>query len=255
MVAVGKALSDAYLSAGAPVVDFVDEVTGAVYVHAPLLSFGSATTDSHTHLLTLKAGARVVYSRIGGSNRAIVLGALPLSSVGQKFQAEVEPDPRADFPADRPTAGDVVLRHGGAVVVLATNGEIVIDTKESGQPVKVQLSGSGVLRVSRNGVEPEEHVLLAGPVRALLDEIIDRLNTVHTELNGLAHDAAKTLSPATVIAPPTAGAAVAAFIAAAKKRTLTLALLPELLATDQSLESSVVLLPVDSRSDTDIDVG
>lgn len=220
-------VTQVYQRAGAPICDIADEATGSIYLRCPVLMLGGATQEQHLHVPPVAKGSRVVFAPYRGSSRgAVVLGSIAPSSVGSLFQSEVESDPATDYPTSKVGLKDGVWRNGGAVIVVTDSGLIVLDTASSGQSVNVQLGGGQSLRISRNGQEPTERLLMEGPTRDLLDTLVDHINDLQTQVTTLT------------TAVQTLGSPVPAFVATELAPTGTDLAAGAILISDETAEIS-----------------
>lgn len=79
---------------------------------------------------------------------------------------------------------DYSIEFAGARFTMSEHGDLVLDTRRSAKPVRVQVSPGQALRISVDG-EAEERVLLAGPLIAYLTQIAARLNQLGRALLNL----------------------------------------------------------------------
>lgn len=191
-------------------------------------------------------GARVVWLPLAGADgrAGVVLGAVMHRNTGAIFhEEETHPEPDEDYPWKINT-NDVLIQNGKAFFVLSNFGDAVLDTSQASVPIRLQLaaSGAGHVRISQDG-DAEERLLLAGPTRKVVDDLIAKVNALETKLATLQN----TLQAANATAVP-AGPETG-FLAYTK--ALAASLLPALVPTTMNpstdgLEASAV--KISSRS-------
>lgn len=239
-------VSRVYKVNGAPMCDISSDVGAAVFLHCPILMLGGATAEQHMYVPPVTVGGRVIFTTFGGGHRAIILGSIAKADVGDRFQDAVEHDGEDDYPADKVALADSVWRNGGVAIVLTDSGILVLDAKEGGHPINVQLADGMPLRISQRGEEPTERLLLGGPTREVLDDLVGKVNALQVQVTALttALLAATTLVKAAPPNAPVLGAALglllaplgipAPFAAAAASLTTGDLLASAILISDQS---------------------
>lgn len=166
-----------YKKGGAPVCDISDTRSGSLYLGCPFSMPGAGTKDRGSVRLPAQ-DSLVAYIPYGGNSPgAVIVGSVLRPEVGARFRQEGAP--AVDYSRDYPTVvelDDSLEFNGGACWILTSDGQIVLDTTESGGPVRVQLEAGGVLRISQGGREPTERLMLAGPTRNKLDQLVGAVN-------------------------------------------------------------------------------
>lgn len=110
----------------------------------------------------------------GGRPRPWILGAVMNDTDAQAVLDLVPVTPETDYKAVG--VDDVALRRGGSTILISPVAGPVIDAGP-GHDVRVQLQLTQAIRISING-EAGDGILLATPTRALMDLLIDRVNTL-----------------------------------------------------------------------------
>lgn len=195
MIRYGRSLRT-YVQGGRPFCDVLDESSGAMIYGCPFLCLGgSGAADGVTAYfppaqaaqseVALGDGARIVWMPLAGADgrAGVVLGAVMHRNTGQVFhEEETHPEPDEDYPWKINT-NDVLVQNGKAFFVISNFGDIVLDTSQASKPVRLQLSatGSGHVRISQDG-DADDRLLLAGPTRKLVDDLISKVNDLEAKL-------------------------------------------------------------------------
>lgn len=230
-----------YKKNGAPVCDIADVLGRGIYLGCPFAFAGPGTVNSGSVRLPA-VGSNVTYlPYLGNARGAVVIGSILASDTGARFRAEDAEavDPDLDYPTVVNLA-DSVEWNGGALWVLTGDGQIVLDTTESGQPVRVQLAEATPLRISQGGVEPTERVVLAGPALKKLNELTNDINDLKLQVMFLTN----------MLIASGAGAATEPALLALSLAVATKSYAPELSANaGQELEASAILISASSTAE------
>lgn len=126
-------------------------------------------------------------------NDKISRGFYVSSAIPNVSDLQEETDaPTADY-AYKASIQDVLVKQGDSVIAVSRNNGILLDTSNTDQSIRIQLSGAGKLRISSNG-ESEDFVIIASDTmnyltaetqkhNVLLDSLSSSLTTAISALN------------------------------------------------------------------------
>lgn len=202
-----------YTLDGLQVADVIDN-DGSVWLRCRFVGQGGGGSESYVRHGVPPAGdeAEVLLGWLDGAVPfPVILGTLASPKASAAFSDVDPPGPETDYPAKNGLR-DEVIAHGGARIVLSSQGDLVLDTTRSDKPVRVQLPPGGRMRISREG-EADERLLLAGPTQehidalaAHVDALAQHVTLLTSILQSLAAATAVPVAPATL---PTWGASLA----------------------------------------------
>ena len=181
-------------AAGMPVCDVTD-LYGGTHIGCKFTGFGGGA-ESFDYAPTKAPDSTILTPEIGSGSEVLlvfpdgyttrpwVLAALPHPRLAKRIKALPVPAATEDYPEASDEAGlnDRVIEHLGVRVILSPAGGVVIDSRRARLPVRVQLAAGQAMRVSVAG-EAQEHLVLAGPLKAYLDSLAARVNAI----GALAH--------------------------------------------------------------------
>jgi hypothetical protein len=128
-------------------------------------------------------------------NDKIARGFYVSSTIPNVSDLQEETDaPTADY-AYKASIQDVLVKQGDSVIAVSRNNGILLDTSNTDQSIRIQLSGAGKLRISSNGesedfviiasdtmnyltAETQKQVLLVNTLLAIIESMIVTLNSI-----------------------------------------------------------------------------
>ncbi len=128
-------------------------------------------------------------------NDKISRGFYVSSAIPNVSDLQEETDaPTADY-AYKASIQDVLVKQGDSVIAVSRNNGILLDTSNTDQSIRIQLSGAGKLRISSNGesedfviiasdtmnyltAETQKQVLLVNTLLAIIESMIVTLNSI-----------------------------------------------------------------------------
>jgi hypothetical protein len=128
-------------------------------------------------------------------NDKISRGFYVSSAIPNVSDLQEETDaPTADY-VYRASIQDVLMKQGDSVIAVSRNNGILLDTSNTDQSIRIQLSGAGKLRISSNGesedfviiasdtmnyltAETQKQVLLVNTLLAIIESMIVTLNSI-----------------------------------------------------------------------------
>lgn len=128
-------------------------------------------------------------------NDKISRGFYVSSAIPNVSDLQEETDaPTADY-AYKASIQDVLVKQGDSVIAVSRNNGILLDTSNTDQSIRIQLSGTGKLRISSNGesedfviiasdtmnyltAETQKQVLLVNTLLAIIESMIVTLNSI-----------------------------------------------------------------------------
>lgn len=128
-------------------------------------------------------------------NDKISRGFYVSSAIPNVSDLQEETDaPTADY-VYRASIQDVLVKQGDSVIAVSRNNGILLDTSNTDQSIRIQLSGAGKLRISSNGesedfviiasdtmnyltAETQKQVLLVNTLLAIIESMIVTLNSI-----------------------------------------------------------------------------
>lgn len=128
-------------------------------------------------------------------NDKISRGFYVSSAIPNVSDLQEETDaPTADY-AYKASIQDVLMKQGDSVIAVSRNNGILLDTSNTDQSIRIQLSGAGKLRISSNGesedfviiasdtmnyltAETQKQVLLVNTLLAIIESMIVTLNSI-----------------------------------------------------------------------------
>jgi hypothetical protein len=111
----------------------------------------------------------------------------PLTDWQMAPALEEAPEPSEDYPenaAQRGSLNDTIVRGGGVAVVASPLAGLLLDARNSGQPLRIQVPEGGTVRVSAAN-EASGALLLADPVLLWLQLLTDNYNALVARYNTL----------------------------------------------------------------------
>lgn len=130
----------------------------------------------YTPILGIGGGQSFVYAPPEDQSEAfieyndkIARGFYVSSAIPNVSDLQEETDaPTADY-AYKASIQDVLIKQGSSVIAVSKNNGILLDTSSNDQSIRIQLSGSGKLRISSNG-ESDDYVLIASDTMTYLTQ-------------------------------------------------------------------------------------
>lgn len=161
----------------------------------------------YTPILGIGGGQSFVYAPPEDQSEAfieyndkIARGFYVSSAIPNVSDLQEETDaPTADY-AYKASIQDVLIKQGSSVIAVSKNNGILLDTSSNDQSIRIQLSGSGKLRISSNG-ESDDYVLIASDTMTYLTAETQKQNLLLSSLSSTLTTAisALNLAPSTPV--------------------------------------------------------
>ena len=171
----------------------------------------------YTPILGIGGGQSFVYAPPEDQSEAfieyndkIARGFYVSSAIPNVSDLQEETDaPTADY-AYKASIQDVLIKQGSSVIAVSKNNGILLDTSSNDQSIRIQLSGSGKLRISSNG-ESDDYVLIASDTMTYLTAETQKQNLLLSSLSSTLTTAISALN----LAPsaPVVGSVLAGILA------------------------------------------
>ena len=161
---------------------------GAASLYTPIMGIGGGQSFVYAHPED-QSEAFIEY------NDKISRGFYVSSAIPNVSDLQEETDaPTADY-AYKASIQDVLVKQGDSVIAVSRNNGILLDTSNTDQSIRIQLSGAGKLRISSNGesddfviiasdtmnyltAETQKQVLLVNTLLAIIESMIVTLNSI-----------------------------------------------------------------------------
>jgi len=126
-------------------------------------------------------------------NDKISRGFYVSSAIPNVSDLQEETDaPTADY-AYKASIQDVLVKQGDSVIAVSRNNGILLDTSNTDQSIRIQLSGAGKLRISSNG-ESEDFVIIASDTMNYLTAETQKQNLLLSSLSSTLTTAISALN-------------------------------------------------------------
>jgi hypothetical protein len=154
----------------------------------------------YTPILGIGGGQSFVYAPPEDQSEAfieyndkIARGFYVSSAIPNVSDLQEETDaPTADY-AYKASIQDVLIKQGSSVIAVSKNNGILLDTSSNDQSIRIQLSGSGKLRISSNG-ESDDYVLIASDTMTYLTAETQKQNLLLSSLSSTLTTAISALN-------------------------------------------------------------